>query len=276
MDRETIITVWLNCLLVKEGVRPGYITETTFNEFLKKFFEDKIAKQYFNLKTFLWGNNLLITKDELTDDVKEKITQGYEWAKLRDPRENEYHTILGNILGYDCVDSFSMVDFLKSVRVSFSFNATLVNGKKIQLFPYVCPAVYIDGELTYTPENLDIALRYLNRIRSVFRENYYSKFIIEKVSLEISYLYPFSSTLVSRDQLVAKGLPMPPLKKSGEVSSETPSASTSELLTAPLAPSPMPPAEPALSSGGKRKKARRTRTRHHKRIRTRKHNARKF
>ncbi len=273
MDRETIISFWLNCLLVKEGIRPGCIPDTP--ETLKNFFK-KIATEYFNLNTFSWANNLLITKHELSDATKEKIIQGYEWAKLRDPRQIEYHTILGHTLGYDCVEDFSMID-VKKARVAFSFNVTLINEKKIQLFPYVCPAVYIDGGITYANENLDIALRYLNRIKSTFRENDYSKFIVDRVSLEISYVYPFSSRLITPDELKVKGLPMPPIKKPDEMSPAIPVVSTSELLTVPLALSPNLPAEIAVSSssGGKRKKTRRAQHHMRMRMRSRKYNFRK-
>ena len=202
MDKEEINLFWLNCLLIKEGVRPGYILEFEPGNLIKVDYFKDMATDFFKLNTFLFGSlNLLITKEELSEGDKQILSN---------PTNSGYHTLIGTILGYDCVDTFNL-KMISEPRISFAYKINFINSdsRKHLLFTYICPGINIDGKVTVSQENLERAVTYLNSIRNVFRENRYSNLIVLKITLETSYVFPFPRT-INRGQLMANGLPMPP------------------------------------------------------------------
>lgn len=217
MDRETTAIVYLNCLLVKNDVRPGYIPNIDPTNILYRNVCVMIARRYFKLNTFLFRENLLITKNILTQEEKTILTEG-----VTNPT---FHTTLGGILGYDCVDFFTKG--IESIsRTSFSYTITLISNesKRLQLFSYVCPGVVENSQIILSPENLQKAIEYVNKIKNVFREDPYARLVVNKVNIESSYIFPFP-TIINRDELIANGLPSipppPPIETTSSFSSDS-------------------------------------------------------
>lgn len=206
IDKEDSVLHWLNCLLVKEGVRPGYIAQITdIVTPLEKNYKISVATKYFKLNTFAFGDqdrNMFVTKEPLSDEDK---------AIISDTSNPDYHFKIGRILGYDCVDTFSLADAGLS-RIAIGYYVTFIDSPNTrkQLFAYTCPGVRVDGLPNVTQENLDLAIRYLNNIRTAFRVNSYSNFIISKVNLDIGYVFP-PPRQFNRDEIVKKGIPFPPI-----------------------------------------------------------------
>lgn len=217
MDRENTAIVYLNCLLVKNNVRPGYIPNIDPKNILYRNICVMIARRYFKLNTFLFRENLLITKNILTPEEK---------TILNDSVSNpNFHTILGNILGYECVDFFRQ-GIESTSRTSFNYTITLINNesKRLQLFSYVCPGDIENSQIILSPENIQKAVEYVNKIKNVFREDPYARLVVNKINIESSYIFPFP-TIISRDELMANGLPSlpppPPIDTTSSVSSDS-------------------------------------------------------
>ena len=229
IDKDDSALHWLNCLLVKEGVRPGYLAHIErIDTPLEKNYKISVATKYFKLNTFIFGEEgrgLFVTKEPLSDEDKEIIS---------DTSNPEYHFKLGHILGYDCVDTFSLANVGVS-RISIGYYVTLIdnpNSKK-QLFAYSCPGIRVDGLPTITQENLDIAIRYLNNIKTAFRTTSYSNFIVSKITLDVNYIFP-PPRHVNHDEIIKKGIPFPPVappvvKPEADSNPETLSSAFSEM-----------------------------------------------
>lgn len=248
MQNEEIALFYVNCLLVDKGVRPGYLPAFNMKDTGYREQCMDIANKCFNnsLHFFSFGRdnaNFLITKDELSQEYKDIL------SNTGNPR---YHPTLGNILGYDCVDTFNL-QIISSQRIEFTFNIMFIHDSNItyQLFAYVCPGTIVDGNVTLTQENLDRAIEYLNNIKAVFREDAYARLIVQKIKLDLSYTFPIPRH-INRIELEARGLPLP-----------------APLLTSP---SPSPPFSSARG-GRKTMHTRRLRLhnrRHRSRLRTNK------
>jgi len=202
MDRENTVLVYLSCLLVKQDVRPGYIPNIDGTNLIYRNQCVTMARRYFKLNTFVFGDVLLITKRELTQEEKEILKQG--------PSDSNYHTLLGNILGYECVDFFGP-HITSMQRTSINYTINLINSDKtrLHLFAYVCPGTIEDSQITLSPENIEKANEYLNKIKSAFREDSYARTVVSKINMELSYVFPFP-TIIRRDELMSKGVPLPP------------------------------------------------------------------
>lgn len=202
MDRENTVLVYLSCLLVKQDVRPGYIPNIDGTNLIHRNQCVTMARRYFKLNTFMFGDVLLITKRELTPEEKEILKNG--------PSNSNYHTLLGNILGYECVDFFGP-HITSMQRTSINYTINLINSDKsrLHLFAYVCPGTIEDSQIILSPESIEKANEYLNKIKNVFREDSYARTVVSKISMELSYVFPFP-TFIRRDELMTKGVPLPP------------------------------------------------------------------